>query len=125
MYVFYNPNPANKRVGDCVIRALSKVLCMSWDEVAVDLSMQMLALKDMPSSDAVWGEYAYLNGFRREILPNTCPNCYTVKDFCFDHPRGCYLLSTTNHVIAVVDGDYYDTQDTGNEVPVYYWRKER
>jgi hypothetical protein len=27
-------------------------------------------------------------------------------------------------VVAVVDGDYYDTWDCGDEVPVYYFERE-
>ena len=26
--------------------------------------------------------------------------------------------------IAVQNGNYYDTLNSGNEVPIYYWRKE-
>ena len=33
MYSYYNPNPIkNKRVGDCVVRALSKATGKSWEE---------------------------------------------------------------------------------------------
>ena len=28
------------------------------------------------------------------------------------------------NVIAVIDGDYYDSWDSGNEVPIYYWKQE-
>ena len=31
MYQFYNANPNAARVGDCTIRAISKVLNQSWD----------------------------------------------------------------------------------------------
>jgi len=34
------------------------------------------------------------------------------------------ILATGTHVIAVGDGNYYDTWDSGQEVPIYYWRKE-
>jgi hypothetical protein len=27
-------------------------------------------------------------------------------------------------VVTVQDGKYYDTWNSGNEVPVYYWEKE-
>ena len=57
-------------------------------------------------------------------MPNMCPPCYTVKDFCKDHPVGTYILATGSHVVTVVDGNYYDTWDSGTEVPIYYWKKE-
>jgi len=124
-FVYYNPNPEKKTVGDCVIRGLTILLGDTWENVYTDLCMQGAYLHDMPNSNAVWGEYLRANGFEVHTIPNTCPYCYTVKQFCREHPSGVFLLATGEHVIAVVDGDYYDTADTGNEVPIYYWRKER
>lgn len=81
-------------------------------------------LKDMPSSNEVWMSYLTKCGFERSIIPNTCPNCYTIKDFCKDNPQGVYLLATGTHVVAVINGSYFDTWDSGNEIPVFYFRKE-
>lgn len=53
------------------------------------------------------------------------PDCYNVKDFAQDHPKGRYVVGTGTHVIAVIDGNYYDTWDSGEEIPVYYWEKEK
>lgn len=79
---------------------------------------------DMPSSNEVWGAYLKSIGYKKYVIPNTCPDCYTVRDFCNDNPTGRFLLATGSHVIAVIDGDYYDTWDSGDEVPVYYFTKE-
>lgn len=123
-YIEYNPNPSKKLVGDCVIRAITKVTDSDWKSVYMDILLQGYSMNDMPSSNAVWGAYLYSQGFKRAVIPNTCPDCYTVKDFCHDYPRGVYLLATGSHVVAVVDGNYYDTWDSGDEIPIYYWRKE-
>lgn len=125
MYIEYNPNPLGKKVGDCVIRGLSIVTNKSWDETFIDLSLLAFKMKDMPSSNNVWESYLYNHGFNRKLLPDNCPNCYRVKDFTRDHHVGMYLLSTGTHVVSVIDGDYYDAWDSGNEIPVYYWYKER
>lgn len=124
MYVYFNNNPARALVGDCTIRAISKALNQSWQDTYSDLAMFGFDMSDMPSSNRVWGEYLYQNGYRRFIIPDSCPDCYTVKDFCKEHPRGKYILATGTHVICVVNGNYYDSWDSGNEVPIYYWRKE-
>lgn len=125
MYVYYNPNPIGKRVGDCVIRGISLVTNQTWDDTYIDICMTGYELKDMPSSNNVWESYLSRNGFVRRMLPEECPICYTVKEFCKDHPIGVYLLATGSHVIAVCDGLYYDAWDSGDEVPVYYWQEER
>lgn len=121
MYKYYNPNPLGKKIGDCVIRAISKILSKSWYEVYLDIAMVGLKMCDMPSSNAVWGAYLYDQGFKRAVIDNTCPNCYTVKDFCHDNSKGLFLLATGEHVVAIIDGDYYDSWDSGDEIPVYYW----
>lgn len=122
-YIQSNPNPKNARVGDCVIRAISIATNRSWEEVYTRLAAYGFMLCDMPSSNAVWAKYLKDLGHERDIVIDTCPNdCYTVKDFCSDNREGTYILGTGVHVVAVIDGDYYDTWDSGNEVPIYYWR---
>lgn len=37
MYIFKNNNPSNRFVGDCVIRAISEVLDLSWEQVYLGL----------------------------------------------------------------------------------------
>ena len=125
MYVYYNANPARVSHGDCVIRALSKVMNLSWEEVAIDLCMMQINLYDMQNSDYVWGEYLRLNGFQKGFLPYPCPNCVTVRDFCRAHPNGTFVVATGDHVVAVVDGNYYDTSDTGDEVLLYFWERRQ
>lgn len=123
MYIFKNNNPNGLLVGDCVIRAISEVMDEAWSTVYLGLVVQGYMMCDMPSSNSVWGAYLHNRGFERKVIPDTCPDCYTVKDFCKDHKRGKYILATGSHVVAAKDGDYIDTWDSGDEIPIYYWRK--
>lgn len=124
-FIYYNPNPAERSVGDCVVRALSIVFNDSWENIYADLTMQGRFMYDMPNANNVWGEYLKINGYKRKTIPDTCPWCYTIRDFCYDHPYGVYVLATGTHVVAVIDGNYYDTSDSGSEIPTYYWYKEK
>lgn len=122
-YIYYNANPDDKYVMDCVIRAIATVFNTTWDAVALDLTKIQLVKHNLQNSDEVWGEYLAINGFRRGFIPDTCPHCYTLKQFCIDHPKGVYVVGTGEHVIAVINGDYYDTMDTGDSVIRYYWER--
>ena len=123
-FVSYNPNPVGLKVGDCVIRALSKALGQKWEETYIDLCVEGVLKCDLPSANSVWGSYLRRKGFEREIIPNACPDCYTVEDFCVDHPNGTYILALDGHVVSVVDGQYFDTWQSGREVPIYYWHRK-
>lgn len=123
-FIPYNANPINNLVIDCPVRAISKVTGQDWDTSYIGLAVEGFERKNMPNSDVVWGSYLRRLGFRREAIPNFCPECYTVRDFCKDNPKGSFLLATNGHTVAVVNGDYYDTWDSGDEVPAYYWSKE-
>lgn len=114
----------NKRVGDCTVRAISKALNQSWEKTYIGLCVEGFVRCDIPSANHVWGAYLKSKGFRRNIISNDCPDCYTVNDFCADHPKGTFILALSGHVVCVENGDFFDTWNSGSEVPIYYWYKE-
>lgn len=125
-YVEFNPNPIGRKVGDCAVRAISKALDMGWEAAFIALTINALQMGDMPSSDAVSGSLLRQHGFSRKAVPDTCPACYTVREFCEDHPDdGKYVLYCGGHVVAAESGNYFDSWDSGSEVVQFVWyRKE-
>ena len=122
MWKYYNPNPrGNNYAGDCVIRAISRATGKEWGLVFAGLSIDGYFSGDWGNSNGVWDGYLRKLGYKRHILPNACPFCYTVEDFAKDYPAGTYILGTGTHAVTVVDGDYYDSWDSGGEVPIYYY----
>ena len=124
-YVHYNPNPTGRYVGDCAVRAIAKALGTSWDDAYSLIAGRGQQMGDMPSADAVWGAVLKENGFARSAIPNLCPYCYTADMFCRDHPHGVYVLAFGNHVATVINGNLYDSWDSSEQIPVYYWKKRR
>lgn len=124
MWIKYNPNPTGRSVGDCSVRAISKALNIDWETAYAMICSNGYAMGDMPSSDSVWGAVLRQNGFYKQAIPNRCPDCYTVEEFCEDHPSGTYVLGFGGHVATVVDGDLYDSWDSRKEIPIYVWFKK-
>lgn len=123
-YVPFNPNPRGYMTGDCAIRAIARATEQPWQAAYAALTAEGYLKGDLPNANHVLNSYLKKQGFTRHIVPDTCPDCYTVEDFAADHPHGMYVLALENHVVTVYDGDYYDSWDSGNEVPLYYWHKE-
>lgn len=124
MWKPYNPNPCGRTVGDCTVRAIAKATGKPWDEVYAGIALDGYMLCDMPSANHVWGAYLKRNGWRRHLIPDDLPDDYTVSDFAADHPQGTYILAISGHVVALCDGCWFDTWDSGEEIPIYYWAKE-
>lgn len=123
MWVYYNPNPTGRNVGDCAVRAISKAFDIDWEEAYDLISDAARLMGDMPSADSVWGAVLRQHGFYRRAIPNSCPNCYTAEDFCMDHPYGTYVLGFSGHVATVKDGRLFDSWNSSNEIPQYYWEE--
>lgn len=121
MYIEWNNNPVGKRVGDCSVRAISKALDVDWETAYAMIASNGFAMGDMPSSNSVWGAVLRQNGFKKQAIPNSCPDCYTFADFARDNPRGTFVLGTGTHVATVVDGNIYDSWDSSDEIPAFVW----
>lgn len=125
MYQYYNPNKRNRNiVGDCTIRAISKALGISWETAYIDLAMQGYFHGDMPSSNAVTSSYLHSKGFSKHVIPDVCPDCYSVGDFARDNPTGTFILGTGTHLVCVKDGTVWDAWNSLDEVPIYFYKKE-
>ena len=125
MWQYYNNNPTGRSVGDCAVRAVSVALGISWEEAYSLIAAMGYAMGDMPSSDAVWGAVLRQNGFYRQSIPDTCPMCFTASDFASEHPKGVYVLGFGGHVATIRDGVLYDSWDSSQCIPQFFWfRKE-
>ena len=123
MWVEFNGNPTGRKVGDCAVRAVSVALGVDWETAYVMLVINGFAMGDLPSSNSVTGATLRQHGFKRANIPNECPDCFTVREFAELNPNGTFMLGTGTHVVTVVDGNYIDSWNSGDEIPAYVWYK--
>lgn len=119
MWKFYNPNPCHLLVGDCVIRAASIATESSWHKTHREICDLSNTKCNMPSANMVWGEFLESKHMRyREPQQKL-----TIRQFCLLHPYGVYTIGTGSHAVTVIDGDWYDIWDSGDEIVSYYFER--
>lgn len=123
-YIYANLNPMQRNTNDCVVRAIAMATGSGWKEAYYEIAMKGIELCDTMESNSTWGTYLKENGWIQDILPYTCPDCYTLEDFCRDHPYGTYIVATGSHVVCTVGGNFFDTTDSGSEIVTYYFKRE-
>lgn len=125
-YVYFQPNKLDikDKVGDCQIRAFCKALGLTWLE-AFDLTIPICRelqtytifdcdlKKTKAAMDTLGFRYTGVSNKRGSKRP-------TIDEFAKNHPIGTYIVTVARHVVAVVDGKYYDTWDSGN-CSMYGW----
>ena len=126
-YKYYQPNDKDlkDKYGDCVIRALTKVTDKTWLEVFDEVVPFAREHQCMPNSPICYEAYLKKNGFVYSGISNIKGiKRPKVESFAQEHPKGKYLLRVAHHVVALVDGIYYDTWDSGFCSMYGYWYKE-
>lgn len=106
-YKYYQPNDKDLKdqYGDCVVRALTKVMSKTWMQVFDDLISYAKKLQCMPNGKQCYESYLKENGFTYHGISNKKGSKRpTVDRFAKDHKSGIFFLNVANHCIAVVDG---------------------
>lgn len=116
-YVYYQPNDKDlkDKHADCVIRALSKVFDCSWTEAydmhsVVARKYQALDIFSLPIKER--NEAVRELGLERQVMSRSRRRM-TVKEFAVMNSKGRFIADVAHHVVAIVDGKYYDTWDCG------------
>ena len=118
-YVYYQPNTKDikDQFGDCQVRALSKALNISWLEafdLTIPICREVQTYTIFGGSCNVGKKNLAKLGFEYHGVSNKRGTKRpTVDSFAKDHPVGSYILKVAHHVVACVDGKYYDTWDSG------------
>lgn len=109
MFTYYNCNPANRQVNDCVVRAISLAQNRNWDIVYSELST--LAQQQCTMLDDV----SFIENYLNRLYNTKCFKCkgyrMTVEEFIKNNPIGTFLITMKGHITCVINGKIYDTWD--------------
>lgn len=134
IFVPYNCNPQGRRIRDCVYRALSRFLCISWRE-AVDDLVSWAADRGLTNFNysSTYTPYLKEKGYIRHKAPR---KGITVREFCEQYAEKgkLYILSCPRHLtIAEWAPDAHktysscvvvDSWDCRSETVNGYWERE-
>lgn len=122
----YNPNPQNKNVGDCSLRAYCVAFGITWedafDESSATAKSMALMMDTHKTCEAVLTNHGYVidDKFKKSKRKDL-----TVNEFAMTHPYGIYFLHTHGHLLCVKDGEYWDSWDSGDKkVKKIYIKKQ-
>lgn len=123
-FVFYNPNPnSNEKATDCSIRAYCAAQDIKWDE-AYDIACQYGKSNAFMPNDGKICDMIMEEEFGMTMVKlDKEEKGSTVKDFTINHPNGIYILVCPSHLVTVIDGQYYDSWDSGKKKVKYYFMK--
>ena len=128
-FVYYQPNSKDLKdqFGDCQVRALSKALNISWVEafdLIIPICREMQTYTIFGGTCEIGKESLRKIGFTYSGISNKKGSKRpTVDSFAKDHPTGTYIAKVAHHVVAIVDGKYYDTWDSGQKSMYGYYEK--
>ena len=124
-FKYYNANPNNNHVADCVVRAISTALNQSWEQTYSELCMLGLEMYSMPNSKEVYTKYIESKGWKRCKQPRKFDNTkYTGKEFT-KVIKGTVLAHIGgHHIVCIKGGKVLDTWDSTNGCIGNYWIKE-
>ena len=128
---FFNPNPCSNFIGDCVVRAASGAMDISWSE-----AMDRLASVGETTVNAreVYPKVLEREGFTCHKLLTRNGRRLTGRDFCIEMDRQCqkgeriFAHSGRGHAVAIVpvDGHYrvIDSCDSTSHIIGDFWVKD-
>lgn len=109
IFVFANPHPQQKRVGDCFKRAIT----LAENRDYRDVSLELNRLKNIIGTSSYNSDYNIETYCRKYTKINIKP--MTCETFCRTYKSGVYVIMSEGHVMCIKDGKVYDTWNSTQE----------
>lgn len=115
-YKYYNANPRNNNIDDCVIRSLSVLTDRSWREVYDELSYLS------GNEGLMFDRVEFVEDYLDNRYPRECHFSKTIGEFAREYPYGRYAITMNGHITAVINGEIIDTFDPSDRIMRCAWR---
>lgn len=114
-YEYYNANPYNRHISDCVVRALSVLTNRSWHEVYDELT-------DLAGDvGLMFDRVEFVEDYLDDRFPRECHYSKTIGEFAKEHPIGKYAVTMNGHITAIINGKIIDTFNPSNRIMRCAW----
>lgn len=117
MYIYYNRNPEHLTLPDCVTRAISTALNITYEEV-VEMLLQNGEFYSCDTLCVACYEKLLDYDFK---LPHYISNNKSAVEVAKDFPDDILLLRMNGHLSCSIYGNIYDIFDCGDEIVTDFW----
>ena len=122
---YYNCNPYSVHTDDCVVRAITAGMGISWQEAVSDLSQYMLKYGYMMNTPETYGVYLKDKGWIHQNAPTKSRgSSMTVGEFVKKFKGHAIVHVDDNHVTYIADGKIWDLWDPSDHIIGEYWIPE-
>jgi len=121
-YRQFNQHPKGKKIGDCVVRAISTAENKKWIDVYKSLCEIGGELLEMPNSKKVYETYLERNGWKKFPMPKLWGKRIRLMDFLIDDT---VIVSVAKHLTVCEDNTVIDTWDCRNKCLGNYYLKPK
>lgn len=123
-FIKSNPHPTGKKIGDCVIRAISIAENKKWIDIYKNLCDIGAELQDMPNSKTVYEAYLLRNGWSKQKMPrHISGRRMKLREFADIRGRLTFIANVVKHLTVVEDNTLLDTWDCGDKCIGNYFIK--
>lgn len=116
MYEYYNANPYNRHISDCVIRSLSVLTNRSWNDVYDELSELAGDIGMM------FDRVEFVEDYLDDRYDRVSHYSKTVGELVKEYPYGKYAITMDGHITSLVNGKIIDTFNPSSRIIRSVWK---
>lgn len=114
----YNPNPKERNIGDCTLRSYCAAFGISWDkafDIASKVAKENSSMIQYVADKVLVEEFNCVVDEKYNKKMVKSKDRIKVNEFALSHPYGTYILHVPKHQVTVINGEYWDSWDSGDK----------